>query len=494
MPSYVKTRFCSLITLLSLALEYRKVFSECFSGKLSKYALNDSHWQTLQVLHDSLKSVLSCCVLNQSRDHWSLSDGLYSIIKVVTESADAIKKIEEKNPNIESDFQSSDGVLLLGTSLLEIDIRRTVLDTLLPHLNFLKVFDASKAHCFLALLLDPRYKRFGFMSKLRGLDDSFPCPKRFAALKSEYLEKSLFPLLHDAYCQIRGWYFQEIVREHESQLSNNMNTRVNTAARARTPFETEQDYCDYDCDDSAELANVAEPKLHTRYTQLLQECKSQWIAFETAILPDPFRSWSIDDLSKHFDPIAWWKHYESSFPALACVARHILSIPASQAEVERVFSIAGVIMQARRSRLGIGNLGNMIQIIKNWVDAFTSRGDNKLRIQAHLLNRATNEEERQNLIRFGLNITQDSSLNLSSDRYWINEAALEDELQESCELEVSTPPISQPAVAEVISDNFTSSTTVANDKSNDLPPPEDLVFLDTENFDLIQSDDENDED
>jgi hypothetical protein len=48
----------------------------------------------------------------------------------------------------------------------------------------------------------------------------------------------------------------------------------------------------------------------------------------------------------------FWKTYETRFPALSNLARKYLSIQASSAAVERMFSIAGHIHSLRRRRLG----------------------------------------------------------------------------------------------------------------------------------------------
>ena len=55
--------------------------------------------------------------------------------------------------------------------------------------------------------------------------------------------------------------------------------------------------------------------------------------------------------SKITDALKFWKLYESHFPQLADLARKYLSVQASSAAVERMFSIAGHIFSPKRRRL-----------------------------------------------------------------------------------------------------------------------------------------------
>jgi hypothetical protein len=58
----------------------------------------------------------------------------------------------------------------------------------------------------------------------------------------------------------------------------------------------------------------------------------------------------MDENTQNF--LDFWKTYETRFPALSNLARKYLSIQASSAAVERMFSIAGHIHSLRRRRLG----------------------------------------------------------------------------------------------------------------------------------------------
>ena len=56
-------------------------------------------------------------------------------------------------------------------------------------------------------------------------------------------------------------------------------------------------------------------------------------------------------LSERADPITFWVENESSYPLLSAVAIDLLSIPASSAPVEHVFSIASEFTMGKRNRL-----------------------------------------------------------------------------------------------------------------------------------------------
>jgi len=51
------------------------------------------------------------------------------------------------------------------------------------------------------------------------------------------------------------------------------------------------------------------------------------------------------------DPLLWWKLNEIRFPGLAKLARLYLSVPASQASCERLFSVARNDITDKRTRM-----------------------------------------------------------------------------------------------------------------------------------------------
>eukprot|EP00951_Prasinocladus_malaysianus_P026580 scaffold236191_cov31-Prasinocladus_malaysianus.AAC.1 len=68
---------------------------------------------------------------------------------------------------------------------------------------------------------------------------------------------------------------------------------------------------------------------------------------------------------KQTNPFQWWSQHKHEYEHLPELARIVLSIPGSQIECERVFSVAGLITAGLRNRLGVENLDALVFIQKN---------------------------------------------------------------------------------------------------------------------------------
>ena len=64
--------------------------------------------------------------------------------------------------------------------------------------------------------------------------------------------------------------------------------------------------------------------------------------------------------------MAWWKANATRIPTLAYLAQQFFGIPGSYIEMERIFSVAEVLINLRRRRLGLSNVNGLIMIYKNW--------------------------------------------------------------------------------------------------------------------------------
>ena len=66
------------------------------------------------------------------------------------------------------------------------------------------------------------------------------------------------------------------------------------------------------------------------------------------------------------DPIQWWASRAHDFPLLAQPAQHVLTIPASQAQSERLFTSAGLIMTKKRLSLSADNVELLVSLRNSW--------------------------------------------------------------------------------------------------------------------------------
>ena len=66
------------------------------------------------------------------------------------------------------------------------------------------------------------------------------------------------------------------------------------------------------------------------------------------------------------DALEWWKRNESKYPHLAALAKKYLSIQATSAPSERIFSKAGRIISDLWTRLNPGIAGKLLYVSENW--------------------------------------------------------------------------------------------------------------------------------
>ena len=74
---------------------------------------------------------------------------------------------------------------------------------------------------------------------------------------------------------------------------------------------------------------------------------------------------TVESIVEKVDPITYWTSHEQSYPLLSLVAVDILTIPASSAPIEQVFSTAGESTASKRIRLSDQNLECEILLNKN---------------------------------------------------------------------------------------------------------------------------------
>ena len=72
---------------------------------------------------------------------------------------------------------------------------------------------------------------------------------------------------------------------------------------------------------------------------------------------------NLDDLER--DLFSYWKERATALPILSKMFRVIHCIPATSAEIERVWSSSGLILNSRRSKLSNDNFKNLIFVKYN---------------------------------------------------------------------------------------------------------------------------------
>ncbi|CAM4526972.1 unnamed protein product [Leuciscus chuanchicus] len=74
----------------------------------------------------------------------------------------------------------------------------------------------------------------------------------------------------------------------------------------------------------------------------------------------------IPDIEPDTDPLEWWKLHQPNFPRLSLLAKKYLSIPATSAPSERVFSVGGGIVTCNRACLKPEVVDRLIFLVKNF--------------------------------------------------------------------------------------------------------------------------------
>lgn len=81
---------------------------------------------------------------------------------------------------------------------------------------------------------------------------------------------------------------------------------------------------------------------------------------EIDIFVEACESTIIPEEDEETATLNFWKTHHARMPKLSLIARKFLAIPASTGSVERLFSIAGSLARARRSRLSAKTIKNLV--------------------------------------------------------------------------------------------------------------------------------------
>ena len=70
----------------------------------------------------------------------------------------------------------------------------------------------------------------------------------------------------------------------------------------------------------------------------------------------------LPDTSSCVDQLEWWRQHQEQFPLLAFLVRVVFDVPVASSKSERVFSVAGLVVSALRSRLNPGKVENIVTV------------------------------------------------------------------------------------------------------------------------------------
>jgi hypothetical protein len=83
-------------------------------------------------------------------------------------------------------------------------------------------------------------------------------------------------------------------------------------------------------------------------------------------LKEPLATNEEGEFDLSFSPVQYWKMNEHRFPALAPIARDVMGVPASSANIERAFSTAVDIKSAKRNKIKAALFQMLLFIKKNF--------------------------------------------------------------------------------------------------------------------------------
>jgi hypothetical protein len=84
---------------------------------------------------------------------------------------------------------------------------------------------------------------------------------------------------------------------------------------------------------------------------------------------DDIKAYFAEDLVKSPNVLSYWSSKATIYPILTKMVKDILSVPASSAPIERIFSISSFLMRPHRSSLNDRNLQNLmiLKANKKWL-------------------------------------------------------------------------------------------------------------------------------
>lgn len=292
------------------------MFSSSLAANARDRLPSNSTWNTIRLVNSMMRRVVYS--LFRVQGDMLISDGVVALISLYTDFRNGIHDeflslMRAECPHNEEMHGETDLLTQISKCITESSCS-TLLEFLCPFIEY----SVEKAHVWLSLVLDPRYKR---LRVARELESSFPDEFNVRTLNKRY-EKVLLECLVRA----RQFLHPEGDDSHDSDSSD---------------FSDNDDFEEYQ-------------DLHFMGTDSFVFVRSEFIRYREVPL-----------LESSKNALDWWRKNAHLFPTIAVVSRLILGIPCSQCECERTFSIAGLLSQNRRNNISVDNMDHVIKINKN---------------------------------------------------------------------------------------------------------------------------------
>jgi hypothetical protein len=197
-----------------------------------------------------------------------------------------------------------------------------------------RFYDSYTDATLLAVAVDPRYKSLQCLADPKANDDAKLPTRATQLLQSAVLAEAR----------------RQASVEHEVEVESNLvsDAAEPPSAKRRKFPDSQQQYLELMQEqDELLLFGTSQPErgLFTDYDSIL----TRWET-EARCELDEWKQFQFN-LPLRIDPIDWWSKNYTRFPLILKVACKVLSIPASAASCERLWSKAGLVLSQRRTTL-----------------------------------------------------------------------------------------------------------------------------------------------
>ena len=364
MPTPVKTRFVTSVLMMSMLLVYRDVVEHCYSNQekldLRQRVPSTETWEIVRVMVDTLGPIMNSCVLSQTRNGWFISDAVAKFAKLYTFYSDIEAMTgalaESGSAQRDSTFENQ---ILIYRKRLALCIKASLEKIVRPLLSFQGMRE-KYVHQFVALVVDPEFKslRNPFMRLHVGN------ASEGRALAKRYDKEVVIPLLISIHVALNT---------SRTDVINSIDDRSMHTDASEPSFLPKEGFSsvrgtserspslpsNHPVQDAEEYADVEDCFV---VEQPETEHQKLWKLMEHEL-----KSFRCDVFNRTTEnKLKWLASRRAKHPHVVALAQQILSIPATQIENERVFSLAGRSASPSRNRISTENIDNLVSIVRNY--------------------------------------------------------------------------------------------------------------------------------